>query len=156
MNERRRLRGFWYLHKILSTKPPTYVYELIQPILNSHGNAGCYKALYCRTDLFLNTFLPLNISGWNKLDPNIRNLDSHKMFCKKLLTFKRPSEKSIYNIHNAHGSKPLYKLRLCFSHLCEHNFRHNFADIVNPLCSRPLETESTEHLFLRCQDDKTL
>ena len=47
------------------------------PILNSHRNSGCYGALYCRTDLFRNPFLPLSINEWNKLDPNIKNLDSH-------------------------------------------------------------------------------
>ena len=41
---------------------------------------------------------------------------------------------------------------LGFSHLREHKFRHNFADTVNPLCSCALETESTDHFFLRCQN----
>ena len=30
--------------------------------------------------------------------------------------------------------------------------RHNFADTLNPLCSFSLETEGTEHYFLRCQN----
>ena len=29
-------------------------------------------------------------------------------------------------------------------------FRHDFADILNPLCSCFLETEDTVHFFLRC------
>ena len=74
------------------------------------------------------------------------------MFRKKLLTFIRPSEKSIYNIYDPQGSKLLNRLRLGFSHLREHKFRHNFADTVNPLCSCALETESTDHFFLRCQN----
>ena len=54
-----------YLHKVLSTKLPTYLFtklptylplipliKLIPPILNSHFNPGCYRALYCRPDLF--------------------------------------------------------------------------------------------------------
>ena len=43
------------------------------------------------------------------------------------------------------------KLHLDFSHLREHKFRHNFIDTVNLLCSCTLETENTEHFFLRCQ-----
>ena len=74
------------------------------------------------------------------------------MFCKNLLTFIRPSEKSIYNIYGPQGSKLLNRLRLGFSHLHEHKFRHNFADTVNPLCPCALETESTEYFFLRCQN----
>ena len=48
--------------------------------------------------------------------------------------------------------KLLTRLRLGFSHLFEHKFRHNFADSLNPLCSCSLETESTLHFFLRCQN----
>ena len=92
------------------------------------------------------------MNEWNKLDPDYRNLDSHEMFRKKLLNFIRPSEKSIFNIYDPQGSKLLNRLRLGFSHLREHKFRHNFADTVNPLCSCALETESTDHFFLRCQN----
>ena len=44
-------------------------------------------------------------------------------------------------------------MRLGFSHLREHKFRHNFADTVNPLCLCTLETEKTEHFFVRCQNN---
>ena len=92
------------------------------------------------------------LNEWNKLDPDIRNLDSHKMFRKKLLNFIRPSEKSIFNIYDPQGSKLLNRLRNGFSHLREHKFRHNFAGTVNPLCSCALETESTDNFFLCCQN----
>ena len=151
LKDRRWLRRLCYLHKVLSTNLPAYLYELIPPIINSHRNPGCYRALYCRTDLFRNSFLPFSINEWNKLDPDIKNLDSHEMFRKKLLNFIRPSEKSIFNIYDPQGSKLLNRLRLGFSHLREHKFRHNFADTVNPLCSCALETESTDHFFLHCQ-----
>ena len=45
---------------------------------------------------------------------------------------------------------------LGFSYLSEHKFRQNFADSLNPLCSCVLETESTSHFFLRCQNYTTL
>ena len=47
----------------------------------------------------------------------------------------------------------LNRLRLGFSHLREHKFRHNFADTLNPLCSCSLENEDTEHYFLCCQNN---
>ena len=50
------------------------------------------------------------------------------------------------------GIKLLDRLRVDFSHLNEHMFRHNFADTLNPLCSCSLETESTAHFFLRCRN----
>ena len=111
-----------YLHKVLSTNLPTYLYELIPPIINPHRNPGCYRVLSCRTDLFRNSFLLFSINEWNKLDPVIRNLHSQAMFHKKLLNFIRLSEKSIYNIYDPHGSKLLNRLRLGYSHLHEHKF----------------------------------
>ena len=50
------------------------------------------------------------------------------------------------------GSKILSRMRLGFSHLREHKFRHNFADTVNPLCSCILETASAKHFFVCYQN----
>ena len=69
-----------------------------------------------------------------------------------LLNFIKPIGNSTYKIYDTLGMKLLTRLRLGFSHLSEHKFRHNFADSRNPLCSCSLETESTLHFFLRCQN----
>ena len=73
-----------------------------------------------------------------------------------LLNFIRPTGNSTYKIYDPLGIKLLTRLRLGFSHLFEHKFRHNFADSLNPLCSYSLETESTLNFFLRCQNYITL
>ena len=44
----------------------------------------------------------------------------------------------------------LTRLRLGFSHLREHKFRHDVKDTLNPLCSCSTEAETTAHYFLRC------
>ena len=44
----------------------------------------------------------------------------------------------------------LTRLRLGFSHLNEHKFRHNFRDFLNPLCECKLEAETTSHFLLNC------
>ena len=75
------------------------------------------------------------------------------MFRKKHLTFVRPLENDTYGIYDLLGVRLLNRLRLGFSHLREHKFRHNLADTLNPLCSCTLETEDTEHYFLRCQNN---
>ena len=56
-------------------------------------------------------------------------------------------------IYDPLGVKLINRLRVGFSHLREHKFRHNFADTVNSLCSCTFETENTEHFFLRCQNN---
>ena len=78
------------------------------------------------------------------------------MFRKKLLTFIRPLENDKYRIYDPLGVRLLNRLRLGFSHLREHKFRHNFADALNPLCSCCLETEDIEHYFLRYQNNLSL
>ena len=56
----------------------------------------------------------------------------------------------MYNIFDPIGLKFLTRLRLGFSHLDEHRFRHNFQECINPLCSCSLETENTSHYPLQC------
>ena len=84
-------------------------------------------------------FSPYAIKEWNKLDAEIRNAETCASFRKMLLKSIRPT-----------GIKPLTILRLGFSYISDHKFRHNFADSLNPLCSCSLETEST--LYLQFQN----
>ena len=58
--------------------------------------------------------------------------------------------KSLFSIHDPAGVKLLTRLRLGFSHLNEHKFRHNFKDTPSPMCNCGSETETTHHFFLRC------
>ena len=39
----------------------------------------------------------------------------------------------IYNIHNLLGVKYLTRLRIEFSHLKEHEFKHELQDSINPV-----------------------
>ena len=59
-------------------------------------------------------------------------------------------ENSLYNVHDPLGVKLLSRLRLQFSHLNEHKFRHGFSDTVNSMCPCGAEVESNEHFLLRC------
>ena len=52
--------------------------------------------------------------------------------------FNRPVQNSIFNILNPKALKLLSWIRLEFSPLNEHKFRHNSENSVNPLCSRYL------------------
>ena len=46
--------------------------------------------------------------------------------------------------------KLLSRLRLQFSHLNEHKFRHSFNDTVNPRCPCGTEVETNEDFLLYC------
>ena len=62
---------------------------------------------------------------------------------------------SIYNIHNPLGIKYLTRLRIWFSHLKEHKFRHNFQDSIDPMCSYKSDIETTAHFLLHCPNFNT-
>ena len=57
---------------------------------------------------------------------------------------------SLFSVSNPLGEKFLTHLRLKFSHLKEHKFRHGFVDTINPMCACGADVESTEHFLLNC------
>ena len=69
---------------------------------------------------------------------------------KIVLKFIRPAQRKTFNINDSVGVKLLTRLRLGFRHLREHKFRHDFRDILNPLCPCSIEAKTTAHYFLRC------
>ena len=113
----------------------------------SQRSSGSFKPLRCCTELFQNYFLPFNISEWNKLNPDVRNVNTSSLFLKNLLALKRPIENSLYSIYDPLGIKLLHRLRLDFSHSCEHKFVYNFVDTMNPLCSCSLEFKARDITF---------
>ena len=42
-------------------------------------------------------------------------------------------------------------MRYRYNHLNEHKFRHNFKDIINPMCNCGFEPETTDHCLFRCK-----
>ena len=81
---------------------------------------------------------------------SLENTDSTKTFKLSILDFVRLGENSVFAVHDINGLKLLTRLRLNFSHLNEHKFRHNFNDTINPMCSCGKEPETTLHYLLRC------
>ena len=104
-----------------------------------------------KTLSFSNTFFPYCINEWNKLNGNLRNGSSIYKFKNYLTKFIKVKENSTFSISDPLGLKLLTRLRLNFSHLNEHKFRHNFRDTVNPMCSSGAGIETTGDYLLRCQ-----
>ena len=116
LKDRRWLRRISCLYKIILTKLPPYLYELIPPLQRSHRYPGCFQAFRCRTTFFQNSFLPFTITEWNNLDSDGKNFDSHAIFRKKLLTFIRTLENDTYGIYDPLGVRLPNRLSLAFSH----------------------------------------
>ena len=140
------------MFKIVEEEVPNYLINLIPKIQQAtRTRINRMPTFHCRTDCFNNSFFPSILNDWYKLDETIRNSGSISVFKSRLLLFIRPLESNVYNIFDPIGLTFLTRLRLGFSHLNEHRFRHNFQDCVNPLCSGSLEIEDTSHYLLHCQ-----
>ena len=118
-----------FLYKVLKSESQSYLFNTIPNSNNRQHqtrNSDNIPFFFAK-----NSFFPSAITEWNKLDCYIRNADSFKVFKKRLLSFIRPVPNSIYNIHNPLGGKYLTRLRIRFSHLKEHKFKHNFQGSID-------------------------
>ena len=132
---------------------PNYLYSFLDfpsqenyPLRSASENI--IRPIPTRTKTFKNSFFPFCVSEWNNLATEIRNAKSINIF--KKLVLKENKENSLFSIYDPLGVKLLTRLRLQFSHLNEHKFRHGFNDTLNPICACGNEIETTEHFFLRC------
>ena len=126
-------RKILFFHKIVNG---------LQSYLN-HCNDGEYqtrsacqnkmKTLSGRTEAFNWSFYPCSIKEWCALSEEIRNIVSVNKFREKILSFIRPKENSVFAIHDTKGFNLLTRLRLNFSQLNEHKFRHGFKDTVDSM-----------------------
>ena len=77
-----------------------------------------------------------------------RNAKSIIIFKTSIINAKE--ENSLLSVYDPLGVKLLTRLRLHFSHLNEHKFRHGFIHAINPMCVCGTEFETIEHFFLSC------
>ena len=102
-----------------------------------------------RTISFKKTFFPYCVKEWNNLNADIKNAISLNIFKKLIITEKK--ENPLFSVFDELGVKLLTRLRLEFSHLNKHKFRHGLKDTLNPLCTCGAEAKTTEHFLLHCQ-----
>ena len=144
-----------YFYKIVKGLSPKYLTSYLQlhnnPSYQTRSIAkNIVKLTASRTVNFNNSFFPLCSQKWNNLSDGIKSLPSPISFKNALLSFVKASENSVFAIHDNNGITLLTRLRLNFSHLNEHKFRHNFLDTLNPMCSCGFEPETTAHFLLCC------
>ena len=139
------------MFKIMNEEAPNYLINLIpkhnQTIRTRNGHIPIF---HCRTDCFKYSFFPSTLKDWFNLDNNIGNSESISVFKSRLLSLIRPVQNSVFNIFEPKGLILLTHLRLGFSHLNEHRFRHNFENCINSSCSCSLVAEDTLHYLLQC------
>ena len=149
---RRWFKRLCLFHKIYHNQSPEYLYRLIPQPHNLFNlrNQNLVPQIYCRTNLFSDSFFPTAIKEFNKLDYQINHRLSFESFRRVILKSIKPVTSSLFDACDPHDVKLLTKLRVGLSHLREQKFRHGFNDTVDPFCPCNMETETVSHFFLRC------
>ncbi len=81
------------------------------------------------------------------LSESLKSSSSLSIFKTGLIKDIRPSPNKIFSIKDNHGISLVTRLRVEFSDLRDHRFRHSFNCAT---CACDLESETTEHFLLRC------
>ena len=76
----------------------------------------------------------------------IESIQKCKILLIKLI---RPKENSVFGVFDIYGIKLLTRLKLNSSHLNENKFRHNFNNMINPMCNGGADIEATFYYLLR-------
>ena len=138
LSDRRWFRRLTFFYKIVNRQTPEYLFK--------HLPSKCkidYNLRKCRdfinprvrTLRFENSFFPYCITQWEKLSDEIKALSTLSQFKERLLLFIRPHKRSSHGIKYIPGIKRMTKLRVEFSDLRSHRFRHSF-NCNNRLCRR--------------------
>ena len=137
LQQRRWYRKLCTFFKIIKERYPDYLFNIIPKNNPNHKTRNSYNIpqFNIKHNFFKNSFFPFAIAEWNKLDSDIRNLNSLRLFKSRILKFIRPNPKSIFNCHNPKAIKYLSRIRLSLSHLREHKFKHSFQDTLIPICA---------------------
>ena len=119
LEKKRWYRKLCCFYKVYKSHSPKYIFNFIPVTMSTYNtrNTNNIPQFKVKHNFFRNSFFPSAVIEWNKLDLNIRNSESFKVFKNSLLKFIRPSENSVFNCHNPRGVKLLTKLRLGLSHL---------------------------------------
>ena len=154
LKSRRWFRKLYLFYKILHSKSPSYLFNLIPENNNPYASRSALNNqipfFNVKINFLKNSFFPAVITEWNNLDISIRNSSLCHIFKNLILKFIRPEPNRISSTQNFEGLKLLTRMRLGLSHLADHKFRHNFQDCLNPICSCGQEIETTSHFLLHC------
>ena len=150
LRDRSWCRKLCLFYKVLQNENPKYLFSLIPNRLSFYSTWNIHNIPLAniKHNFFESSFFPLTIIEWENLHPHLRKSGNFPVFKSNILKFIRPSPNFVYNCHNPRGICLITRLRLGFSHLREHKFKHGFQDTLNPLCSCGNDVKSTGHFLL--------
>ena len=99
LKSRRWFRKLYLFYKILHSKSPSYLFNLIPENNNSYASRSALNNqipfFNVKTNLLKNSFFPAVITEWNKPDISSRNSALCYAFKKLILKFIRPEPNKI-------------------------------------------------------------
>ena len=119
----------------------TFSYKLRRP--------NVFESSAKRIDKFTHTYFQNCVREWNQVDQSIRNCPTIFGFKFQLVRLVRPTKKSIFGVHDIEGVRLLTRLRVQFSDLHEHRFKHRFH-YSNAMCLCQTSIDDNEHFLLHC------
>ena len=149
---RRWYRRLCHFYKLRNDQRPFYLYSEIPLERKHHYNLrrpNVYEPNVISTNRFSHTYFQNCMREWNLLDETIKNSPTISVFKGELVRLVRPSKKSYFGINDIEGIRLLTRLRVHFSDLREHKFRHKFQ-CSSPMCLCQTGIENNEHFFLHC------
>ena len=152
---RRWYRRLCHFYKLQRDERPLYLFHLFHKI--PHERTFSYKlrrpnvfeSSAKSTDRFTHIYFQNCVREWNQLDQSIRNCPTISGFKLQLVRLVRATKNSIFGVHDIEGVRLLTRLRVQFSDLREHRFRHRFH-CSNPMCLCQTGVEDNERFLLHC------
>ena len=126
---RRWYRRLCHFYKLRNNQGPLYLYSETPQERTSHHNlrrANVYEDNAKSINRFSHTYFQNCMRDWNQLDEAIKSSPTVSVFKRELMRLIGPQKRSLFGFHDIEGVRLLTRLRVEFSDLCEHRFRHNF------------------------------
>ena len=134
----------------LSTISPNHFLFLLFCFFTLRGGSN-FSIPHTNKSYIKNSFWGLVLYDWNRIDLNIRESGSNKLFKTKLRQqlCKLSKLSNVYNKTSGQASVHHARMRMGLSALNAHRRKYNFInDNMCPLCN--MRAESTHHYFLVC------
>ena len=156
LRERRQVHKIQLFHKLkFHHLVPEYIKAIIP---NARANdtdrslrntKNILTQPYARTTSYATSFIPSTTKQWNELPTELSQLVSAKLFSKRLLEIKTPSQPSQYLMYGTKIGNILHtRLRLGSSQLNVH--KRAMGNDVSPACSCGNAREDTQHYLFSC------
>ena len=152
LSERRYKHKLILFFKMINRLVPSYLNSLVPVTIGSTSSYNLRGSHYlqgiaCRTNLYLNSFLPSVVIDWNALPIDVRNLDSLSAF-KRYINRDKPNPNKLYFFGERKIQVIHARLPTKCSSLHQHLYFRNLID--SPLwdCGK---IESNQHYFFECR-----